>query len=70
MSKSETQNATNIWPSVESRPNDSTTRPIETEAQSQEGVIVPATPAMANEDIPDSLQSVPPPVPACPPPED
>ena len=31
--------------------------------------IVPATPAMANEDIPDSMQSVPPPVPTCPPPE-
>jgi len=34
-----------------------------------DGVIVPATPAMANEDIPDSLQSVPPPPPSCPPPE-
>lgn len=30
--------------------------------------IVPATPAMANEDIPDSLQSVPPPPPSNPPP--
>ena len=34
-----------------------------------DGVIVPATPAMANEDIPDSMQSVPPPPPDCPPPD-
>ena len=34
------------------------------------GVIVPATPAMANEDIPDSMQSVPPPPPTSPPPDD
>ena len=36
----------------------------------QPGVLVPASPAMADEDIPDSMQSVPPPVPSCPPPED
>jgi hypothetical protein len=34
------------------------------------GIIVPATPAMANEDIPDSMQSVPPPPPNCPPPDE
>ena len=36
----------------------------------QPGVLVPASPAMADEDIPDSMQSVPPPPPTCPPPED
>lgn len=34
------------------------------------GVIVPATPALAHEDIPDSMQSQPPPLPNSPPPEE
>jgi len=45
------------------------TQPHQIQLNQDDGVIVPATPAMANEDIPDSMQSVPPPPPSCPPPE-
>ena len=44
-------------------------QPQEPHFAQDDGVIVPATPAMANEDIPDSMQSMPPPPPSCPPPE-
>lgn len=51
-------------------PTSVTINGVTVQKNTEPGVLVPATPAMANEDIPDSLQSVPPPPPACPPPEE